>query len=442
MFSIFKKKSPIDIKKEQESQEKRDIFDFLPEDVRAESEKYLKIIKDTFVDLTADKLAIKAIKRLLSLIWDLPASSGHHHSKPFGLYLHSLETAATNLRLFEERLFFKIDASGTIDSFETKKTKPIEQYSAFLSGLVSYLEEIFMWKVYAKENEENILSQDIAESEKIEIVKQLLDYINPYVNDFVIKTFSDRDRYAAFVSGLVHDIGKVVKYKAQYLKHVWNPLQEGLFEFTQKYPEKNIISQEVSYALHKKIAPILLHRVISYQDLAYIGAENISEILDMFIVTGSSTSKYKFVTTQSDMKSTKASVEKNITQDFSGAVVNELRKGLQDAKYPVNSITPGIWVQENYTAVAISLINDAIKTVQNTKEFEGRQIDFNSILRDWVERKWIKAENWKAIWQMEIQTMSRPFIQKVVQFKNDTLWQGVSIPGICKLPLSFTISAN
>jgi hypothetical protein len=41
------------------------------------------------------------LERLLVMAWDLPASEVHHHSRPFGLFQHSLEVATAALVAFE-----------------------------------------------------------------------------------------------------------------------------------------------------------------------------------------------------------------------------------------------------------------------------------------------------------------------------------------------------
>jgi len=438
MISIFKKPRKEEAPQKDKTGQKS-VFDYLPEEVRVESDKFIQIILDILIDPVADKLAVKAIKRLLSFIWDIPASSGHHHSQPFGLYLHSLETAVKNLRAFEEKLFIKTKSSGAVDSLATKKARPIEQYSAFLSGLLGSLENILLWKITSVNpaNKEINSTGTELNSEYIEVLKEFMQYIQPHLEQYLLEIEQKKEQYCIFLSGILHDVGKVVKYKVESSEKTWNPFSEDLFEFTQKYPEKKIIPREVSYALHKKIAPLFVSKIISPSDYNYIGSENVVEIVEMFSTYSSS--KYKFVTVESDMASTKESVEKAITADFAGNVIEEIRKGLIEAKYPVNSLMPGVWVLELYTAVSIHIIQEAIRSVQSKKEFAGKTLEFSSLLKEWVERKYIKAENWKAVWQMEIQTTAKPFMQKVIQFKNDLLWKEITRPDICKIPLVFNI---
>ena len=438
---IKKEEAPLKDKKDKtDKTSQKSVFDYLPKEIKAESDKFIQIILDILIDSIADKLAVKAIKRLLSFIWDIPASSGHHHSQPFGLYLHSLETAVKNLRVFEERLFIKTKKSGVVDSLVTKKTRPIEQYSAFLAGLLSNLENVLLWKVTSvnQTNKEiNLINAEL-NPEQFEILKEFIQYIQPQLEKYLLEMEQKKEKYCAFLSGILHDIGKVVKYKVESSEKTWNPFSEDLFEFTQKYPERKIISREVSYALHKKIAPLFVSKIISPSDYNYIGVENVVEIVEMFSTYSSS--KYKFVTIESDMASTKESVEKSITADFAGNIIEEIKKGLMDAKYPVNALMPGVWVLELYTAVSIHIIQEAIRTVQAKKEFAGKTMEFSSLLKEWIERKYIKAENWKAVWQMEIQTTAKPFMQKVIQFANDILWAGITKPDQCKLPLVFNIT--
>jgi len=47
---------------------------------------------------------LPVLHRLTACCWDLPASEGHHHSRPFGLLTHSLEVAQYALSTFMQNL--------------------------------------------------------------------------------------------------------------------------------------------------------------------------------------------------------------------------------------------------------------------------------------------------------------------------------------------------
>jgi hypothetical protein len=59
-------------------------------------------------DMHCRERGARVIAKLRELVGDLPASVGHHHSRRFGLLLHSLEVALKMLEEFEKTLFADI----------------------------------------------------------------------------------------------------------------------------------------------------------------------------------------------------------------------------------------------------------------------------------------------------------------------------------------------
>src|SRR5208282_2117792 len=105
-------------------------------------------------------------------VWDLPAAESHHHARPFGLFTHSLETAAANIKDFENKLFFQFDKNNTIDSCQTRTVKPREQYAYFLTGLLYDVGEASKYTVSPVDTNQ--------ESRKTDLMVQ---YLNESIND-------------------------------------------------------------------------------------------------------------------------------------------------------------------------------------------------------------------------------------------------------------------
>src|SRR5208283_1859863 len=126
-----------------------------------------------------DKLALGMIKRFLEFVWDLPASEGHHHARPFGLFLHSLETAINNLKIFENKLFFQFK-DGSIDSYQTRVVKPREQYAYFLTGLICDIGEAARFSISSEKAEKH-------ESRKVDYMVQ---YLKESLNDIPTDTYT------------------------------------------------------------------------------------------------------------------------------------------------------------------------------------------------------------------------------------------------------------
>ena len=74
-----------------------------------------------------------AVERLLTMAWDLPASEVHHHSRPFGLFQHSLEVATTALAAFERTTLWW---QHTPDLVQRHQMEPFWRVGTALAGLL------------------------------------------------------------------------------------------------------------------------------------------------------------------------------------------------------------------------------------------------------------------------------------------------------------------
>lgn len=369
---LFKQKKPADVKPH------NDI------DVIFNSEKvqnYITTIKDLLISDTADSLAEKITLRLLRHIWFLPASEGHHHSEEFGLFYHCLECGIESVKRFDDKIYFEFRDNKDIDSFDTRHRRP-------------------------------------------------------------------RMQYAFFLAGLLHDMGKdASRFEIKSRDgHVWNPCSpDGLYGFVQKY---GINFSDIKFLQHKnmyggmyrKLAPFFASRLLSPGDYEYVGAEEIGEVINAIGYKPYTDNIFKFYLTSAVTEADMQTVQRNIEekpQQIKDVVVDliEMLKGLlTSGQVPINSRGAKAWVFDTFTAVQISVINDVR---QKLYEKDRKTPDMNTFLKRFVERKLVEAyEEWKCIYEMEIETAGRPYMVKIIKFKNSILW-GDTGPDICKLNTSF-----
>jgi hypothetical protein len=446
---------------------KTESADDLPEDIKKEYDKYMELIPNLLLDERAAVLAKKLVNRFLVLVWDLPASEDYHHAEPFGLFIHSLESAVNNVKLYQNKLLSQFK-DGAIDSYEIRIGKPYEQSSQFLKGLLSDIGEAA--KCYVSTD-----NWKKSESEKVDcMVKYFADVVDDFPRDAetqaklqtamkiipditsqaldVLKNDDDRNNndadiltidygqvmemYSHFVSGLLHDIGKAAEFVVSSDDKKWCPVKEGLYHFIQRH--SGIVKREglanKTYDLHKKLIPFFASRILVRNDYNFMGAENFADII----------SGKKFSTTaKADMQSTlnntsgpSANIDiAKIAELFLKIVKNLLSSG----EVILNSRMPGAWVMEDFTAVAYSIFEVARIEIQNIGYSLTPPVLIKALTKN---GKYVKVEDgWRAIYTMSIETDGGvPFQYTVLQFRNAELWSDIKKPDICRLNLKFSTS--
>lgn len=451
MFNLFNKSSknhtsaPTSVKKE-------NILDNLPEDVKAEYDKRITLLKNILLDVRADTLALSMIERFLAFVWDLPASAEHHHSRPFGLFVHSLETGLHNLKEFDGKLFFQFK-DGSIDSHATRGARPRQQYARFLTGLLADIGEAANYAVMTDKRGEHenrkvgLMIKYLRESMNYEIqdsetqeksyaaIAHAMDVLiksNTAGNEAVLDDEHTKEMYAHWVAGLLHDIGKASEYVVTTSNSAkWNPLKEGLFSFVINHNsdiKKEYIADK-TYSLHKMMYPFFASRMLSPSDYAYIGVNNCAELV--------SGEKFKS-TVEADMQSAASDINETATKyDLSLLLIDTIRTLLTSGKYYTNALLPGCWVMDDYTAVAFTVLDEARIILQNS----GHKIDPKfGVLRILTAKGYLKTAEggWKAISDLTIESTGNPFSLTIVQIKNDILWKDMVKPGLCHLKLKIT----
>jgi hypothetical protein len=76
---------------------------------------------------------LPVLHRLVAFYWDLPASEGHHHSRPFGLLTHSLEVAQQALTTFTQSSLWWTKAP---DPAQRHRTEGCWRLGTVLAGLL------------------------------------------------------------------------------------------------------------------------------------------------------------------------------------------------------------------------------------------------------------------------------------------------------------------
>jgi len=253
-------------------------------------------IKDILIDDRADILAEDICRRMLSFVWFLPASEGHHHAREFGLFLHSIETAIESLKRFDQKIYFEYrgESSGDIDSFETRRRRPHAQYSHFIAGLLHDIGKIVMYDVSAKGHE------------------------------------------------------------------AWKPQTEHLYNYSMRTgcDFNDVKQRQFEYYLHQKTAPFFASRLLYPEDYSYMGADNVGDVLNAIGYKPYTGNIY--ITTQEDMKSVAADVSASATKtDVIGELLNVLRDMFKTGQIAINSQGARAWVLEQYTAITVSVLKEA-----------------------------------------------------------------------------------
>ncbi|MCL4491636.1 MAG: TraI domain-containing protein [Nitrospirae bacterium] len=349
-------------------------FSRLPENIRITAGQHISTVTSILVDNLADRLAESIIERYLRLVWMLPGSKEHHHSYEFGLFIHSLEVAVQSLKDFEGKLFLTYK-DGIIDSFETRRIKPREQYAYFLAGLL-------------------------------------------------------------------HDVGKAAEYIVRSEQNnTWNPLTRELYDFCGLKDSISIQKRETNYSFHEKISPFLASRLLSDEDYSYLGPSNVAELCDFLSKNPTAGNKFRKII-RSDMKSVNEDITVSAPKvDIIASVVDEIADMITSGKYSLNSNMSGAWILDEYTAVSFKVCDDARISAYNRGK-TNRLIDSKVLLKGLTERRYVKAEEWKCIYTMDIEMQGRPFQQKVIQFKNAILWKNRPTPEKCRLNLKFNVSTK
>ncbi|KAA0258251.1 hypothetical protein FHQ18_07610 [Deferribacter autotrophicus] len=125
IFSFFKNKN-----------QKNDIETSINEIIASHEQFFVKIdnLLPSYKDV-AYKLFYDVIRRFIRKIYDAPASEKHHHSEPFGLLKHSLETVIHALIEQHKILELKYDTHGNLDSQFNLKNKERVLYRTAISAL-------------------------------------------------------------------------------------------------------------------------------------------------------------------------------------------------------------------------------------------------------------------------------------------------------------------
>ncbi len=265
---------------------------------------------------------------------------------------------------------------------------------------------------------------------------------NNDIDSFETRKKRTHKQYAFFVCGLLHDIGKVIRYNVVAKDgSEWNPCN-NLYDFAishrlsfedirYKSDDKDL------YAHIEKITPFFAARIITAHDYSYIGSGYISDILKEVGFKKDYAHNFSGIIKEADMESTRDNLETAQPQnDIVSHFIEELKRMFEAGRVAINTPGAKAWVFENYTAIHIGILNE-IRTLLLSKDSKTPEV--NAILKKMVDRKYVDFVDWKCVYGMEIVTAGKPFIVKVVKIKNTLIWDRSPKMDICKLNVVFNI---
>ncbi len=251
-----------------------------------------------------------------------------------------------------------------------------------------------------------------------------------------------RIQYGAFLTGLLHDVGKIVQFSLTAKNgEIWSH-NEPLHDFAMRHGVRfsDVIYNKYNnvYALHQKIAPFYASILISEDDYNYLHPGILSDVINAVSYKPSTDNRYKDMLSTSDGEGTKENIETAPTRkDLLGEIIQYLKEIFSTGRVVINSAGGRAWVFKNFTAITIALLNETRTSV--AAKSGGKPVENAVVLKLLVDRNYVDKEDWKCIYRMEFPTMGKNIEYKVVKFRNNILW-GDSTPEICKMDATFTIT--
>jgi hypothetical protein len=302
-------------------------------------------IMDRLYDDRACHLAREAILRTLRFVWFLPASETYHLAKDFGLFEHLLNVAVHQLENFDRKMLSETSSRfnrNRSDGVKTRQMKPLWQYAFFLHGLL-------------------------------------------------------------------HDVGKVydVLVWSGDMQNVWQPFVEPLYDFCKKYNHRVEFKflPDRDYAIHKRVAPAMAMNIIVPEDIAYMGRNVFSELIDGLSHYTHKSSRFYEDKRTSDMTSTEEEVkDESSSVPPETTVFEEIRRRILEGSVPVNVTTGPVWVSEKYVAVNYAFFKETTSRLRSAGTVlppDGR------ILKFLADRKYIRNENNKQVYEIRVSSDPR-----------------------------------
>jgi hypothetical protein len=88
-----------------------------------------------------------------------------------------------------------------------------------------------------------------------------------------------RRQYATFTAALCHDLGKLFELDVRSNDETWCPIHERYGEFSRRAKTPVASWRDRQHGVHAHKSLVVLHRVISCEDVAYLGAASVHHLI-------------------------------------------------------------------------------------------------------------------------------------------------------------------
>lgn len=200
---------------------------------------------------------------------------------------------------------------------------------------------------------------------RIALSDAFVDHVapNPEEQEFRIP----RLRYAAFLFGLLHDIGKVLGLRVQSGRETWNPLAEPLVEFTlrsRRDPPLLVWRAGRGSDAHVWVQYFLFGRFHTREMVDYLGSPLLAELLEgrspaserlrKIVAAADQRSTREYEAREARAKRTPEAAEEAVffepSVDYADLVPKAFLEALRESVFGTNTVDGDLWVGSDYVA--------------------------------------------------------------------------------------------
>lgn len=171
-----------------------------------------------------------------------------------------------------------------------------------------------------------------------------------------------RWQYATFIAALCHDLGKLFDLEVRSAEQRWCPLHQPLAEFHQRgrRPITATWRADREHGMHAVLSGLLLHHVISCEDVDYMGLPRLVHVAACLSEThgsGAQGSSLNRIVNKGDRSSVEQAQPAIAAQPDSkiGLFVRTLQELIANGEVGVNIVGGQVYVTQEKTAVVVPL---------------------------------------------------------------------------------------
>jgi len=170
-----------------------------------------------------------------------------------------------------------------------------------------------------------------------------------------------RWQYASFLSSLAHDLGKVFDMEVRAGEQRWCPLAESYDDFKRRCRMALKITwrPERQHGAHCLLSCLLLHHLLSAEDLEYLGLSRLVDVADNLASSHSRThaSPIARVTSQADQASVEGASHSSasLPDGKIGLFLHTLGELMSSGQLGVNMLGGQVYVMGEKTAIVVPL---------------------------------------------------------------------------------------